>query len=102
MRSFKVGVILLPVVMLMGLWAAPSAMAQEQPRRGGILRAALAADPPSLDAHQEQTFAVAQPMSAVYNNLLVLDPHNYPKVIGDVAKSWQVLDDQLTFKFTLH
>ena len=32
----------------------------------------------------------------------MLDPHNYPKVIGDVAKSWQVLDDHLTYKFTLH
>ena len=88
MRSFKVGVILLSVVMLMSLWAAPLAVAQEQPRRGGVLRVALAADPPSLDAHQEQTFAVTQPMSAVYNGLLVLDPHNYPKVIGDVARSW--------------
>ena len=48
MRSFKIGAILLSVVMLMGLWAAPLAMAQEQPRRGGILRVALAADPPSL------------------------------------------------------
>ena len=102
MRSFKVGAILLSVVMLMGLWAAPSAMAQEQPRRGGVLRVALAADPPSLDAHQEQTFAVTQPMSAIYNNLLVLDPHNYPKVIGDVAKSWKVSGDSLTYTFTLH
>ena len=102
MRRFKVGVILLSVVMLMGLWAAPLAMAQEQPRRGGILRVALAADPPSLDAHQEQTFAVTQPMSAIYNNLLVLDPHNFPKIIGDVAKSWTVLDDHRTYRFTLH
>ena len=102
MRSFKVGVILLGVVMLMSLWAAPLAVAQEQPRRGGVLRVALAADPPSLDAHQEQTFAVTQPMSAVYNGLLVLDPHNYPKVIGDVAKSWQVSDDHLTYRFTLN
>jgi peptide/nickel transport system substrate-binding protein len=102
MRRFKAGVLLLSVVMLAGLWAPPLAAAQEQPRRGGILRVALAADPPSLDAHQEQTFAVTQPMSAVYNNLLVLDPHNYPKVIGDVAKSWQVLDDHLTYRFTLH
>ena len=86
MRSFKIGVLLLSVVMLAGLWATPLATAQEPPRRGGVLRVALAADPPSLDAHQEQTFAVTQPMSAVYNNLIVLDPHNYPKVIGDVAK----------------
>src|SRR2546425_4974763 len=58
--------------------------------------------PPSLDAHQEQTFAVTQPMSAIYNNLLVLDPHNYRKVIGDVAKSWKVSGDHVTYAFTLH
>ena len=91
MPTLKVGAILLSVVMVIGLSAAPLAIAQEQPRRGGVLRVALAADPPSLDAHQEQTFAVTQPMSAVYNNLIVLDPHNYPKVVGDVAKSWTVL-----------
>jgi len=102
MRRLTVGVILLTVVTLVGLWTAPLAMAQEQPRRGGVLRVALAADPPSLDAHQEQTFAVTQPMSAVYNNLLVLDPHNYPKIVGDVAKSWKVSSDHLTHTFTLH
>ena len=74
MRTLKVGAILLSVVMLVGLCAAPPAMAQEQPRRGGVLRVALAADPPSLDAHQEQTFAVTQPMSAIYNNLIFIDP----------------------------
>jgi peptide/nickel transport system substrate-binding protein len=98
----KVGAALLSFVTLIGLWAAPMALAQEQPRRGGILQVALAADPPSLDAHQEQTFAVAQPMGGVYNNLVMLDPHNYPEVIGDVAKSWTVSDDYLTYTFTLH
>jgi peptide/nickel transport system substrate-binding protein len=102
MRSLKLGVILLSFVMLVGLWAAPLAVAQDQPRRGGVLRVALAADPPSLDAHQEQTFAVTQPMSAIYNNLVVIDPHNYPKVIGDAAKSWKVSGDYLTYTFTLH
>jgi peptide/nickel transport system substrate-binding protein len=102
MPSLKVGVIVVTVVSLMGLSTAPLAGAQEQPRRGGVLRVALAADPPSLDAHQEQTFAVTQPMSAAYNNLLMLDPHNYPKVVGDVAKSWKVSADHLTYTFTLH
>ena len=101
MRTLKTSEIVLSVVTLAGLWAS-LAQAQEQPVRGGVLRVALAADPPSLDAHQEQTFAVTQPMSAIYNNLLVLDPHNYPKVIGDVAKSWQLSDDHLTYRFTLH
>jgi peptide/nickel transport system substrate-binding protein len=41
-------------------------------------------------------------MSAVYNNLVMLDPHNYYEIVGDVAKSWTVSDDHLTYTFTLH
>jgi peptide/nickel transport system substrate-binding protein len=93
---------LLSVVLMVGLWAAPAVLAEEKPRYGGILRVALAADPPSLDMHQEQTFAVAQPMGAIYNNLIVFDPHNYPQIIGDLAKSWTVSADYLTYTFTLH
>ena len=63
---------------------------------------ALAANPPSLDVHQEQTFAVAQPLSPIYNNLIVFDPHSYPNIIGDLAKSWSVSADSLTYTFTLH
>jgi peptide/nickel transport system substrate-binding protein len=63
---------------------------------------ALAADPPSLDMHQKQTFAVAQPMGAVDNNLIVFDPHHYPQIIGDLAQSWTVSDDYLSYTFKLH
>jgi peptide/nickel transport system substrate-binding protein len=89
-------------MMVVGLWAAPAALAQEKPRYGGIMNVALAADPPSLDMHQEQTFAVAQPLGPIYNNLIVFDPHNYPEISGDIAKSWTVSDDYLTYTFTLH
>ena len=95
-------VFMLSVVLVIGLWAAPAALAEEKPRRGGILNAALAANPPSLDMHQEQTFVVAQPLGPIYNNLIVFDPHNYPEIIGDLAKSWTVSDDYLTYTFTLH
>ena len=98
----KVGAALLSFVMLIGLWAAPSVSAGEQPRRGGIFEVALAGDPPSLDMHQEQTFMVAIPLGPVYNNLIMFDPHNYPQIIGDLAKSWTVSDDYLTYTFTLH
>jgi peptide/nickel transport system substrate-binding protein len=90
------------MVLLVSLWPVLSALAQEQPRYGGVLRIALAADPPSLDMHQEQTFAVCQPMSALYNTLLVFAPHNPTQVVGDLAKSWTVSDDYLTYTFTLH
>ena len=61
MRGLKISALLLSVVMLVGLWATPSALAEEKPRRGGMLRVAIAGDPPSLDMHQEQTFMVTIP-----------------------------------------
>src|SRR5215813_9548437 len=102
MRHNTITGLMLSVVLVIGLWAAPSALADEKPRRGGTLNAALAGDPPSLDMHQEQTFAVAQPLGPIYNNLIVFDPHNYPQIIGDLAKSWSVSADYLTYTFTLH
>jgi peptide/nickel transport system substrate-binding protein len=102
MKVCKTGVLLLAVVLLVGLWTVPVALAQEKPRSGGTLRVALAGDPPSLDMHQEQTFMVTIPLSPVYNTLVMFDPHGYPKVVGDLAKSWTVSDDGLTYTFTLH
>ena len=93
---------MLSIVLVVGLWAAPTVLADEKPRRGGILNAALAANPPSLDVHQEQTFAVAQPLGPIYNSLIVFDPHGYPNIIGDLAKSWSVSADHLSYTFTLH
>jgi peptide/nickel transport system substrate-binding protein len=102
MQGVKMRVAVLCLVTLFSLWAIPVALAEEQPRRGGILQVALAGDPPSLDMHQEQTFMVAQPLGPVYNNLIVFDPHNYPEIIGDLAKSWTVSEDYLTYTFKLH
>jgi peptide/nickel transport system substrate-binding protein len=79
-----------------------SVAAEETPRHGGALRVALAGDPPSLDMHQEQTFMVAIPLSPVYNTLVIFDPHGYPKIIGDLAQSWTVSEDRMTWTFTLH
>src|SRR5437879_8566303 len=102
MGHCKVIGLMLSVVLAVGLWASPSALAEEKPRQGGVLRVALAGDPPSLDMHQEQTFMVTIPMSTVYNTLVMFDPHNYPKVIGDLAQAWTVSDDGMMWTFTLH
>jgi len=102
MTGLKTGVRVLALILLAGLWAVPVALAQEKPRTGGTLRVALAGDPPSLDMHQEQTFMVTIPLSPVYNTLVMFDPHGYPKVIGDLATSWTVSDDRMTYTFTLH
>jgi hypothetical protein len=52
---------MLSVTLMVGLWAGPSALAQDKPQKGGVLRVALAGDPPSLDMHQESTFLVDIP-----------------------------------------
>jgi len=102
MRIFKLGVFVVTVVLFMGLWVARMALAEEQPRRGGILQVALSGDPPSLDMHQESTFMVTIPMSPAYNTLIQFDPHGYPNIVGDLAKAWTVSDDHLTYTFKLH
>lgn len=102
MRHCQIRMCAFVMVLLLGLWVTPWAVAAEKPRHGGELRVAIAGDPPSLDMHQEQTFMVAIPMSPVYNTLVVFDPHGYPKVIGDLAKSWAVSEDRMTWTFTLH
>src|SRR5262245_3513658 len=67
----KVLGLMLSVALLVGLWAVPTALADEKPQKGGVLRVALAGDPPSLDMHQESTFLVDIPMSTVYNTLVM-------------------------------
>ncbi len=75
--------------------------AAETPRRGGVLLAAIAADAPSLDPHQEQTFATLQPVAPLYSTLLQIDPYSYPNVIGDVASEWKIAPDGLTYTFKI-
>src|SRR5215475_90555 len=85
------------------LLTAPSVWAQssETPRRGGVLLAAIGADAPSLDPHQEQTFATIQPVAPLYSTLLQIDPYSYPNVIGDVASEWKIAPDGLTYTFKI-
>jgi len=77
-----------------------SAMAQE-PRHGGTLVFAIAAEPPTYDCHGTQTFAVLQRVAPHYSTLLRFEPGRYPNVIPDVAESWTASPDQLTFTFKL-
>src|SRR3989442_1007307 len=75
--------------------------AADPPRRGGMLLAAIGADAPSLDPHQEQTFATIQPVAPLYSTLLQIDPYSYPNVVGDVASEWKISPDGLTYTFKI-
>ncbi|PYN19093.1 MAG: ABC transporter substrate-binding protein [Candidatus Rokuibacteriota bacterium] len=85
--------------------AAPAgpAAAQEKPRYGGELLFAVPSEPPSYDAHREETFGVMHPMAPHYNTLLRIDPLDKTgtKPVGDLAESWSMAKDGRTYTFKL-
>jgi peptide/nickel transport system substrate-binding protein len=78
-----------------------AAAAADTPRKGGVLLAVIGADPPSLDPHQESTFANIQLVAPLYSTLLQIDPYSYPKIIGDAAAEWKIAPDGLTYTFKI-
>ena len=73
----------------------------QQPKRGGTLEFAVSAEPPNYDCHGATSFAFIHPVRPHYNTLLKFDEPNYPKVKGDLAQSWTVAPDGLTYTFKL-
>ena len=82
----------------LGLWNA--ARAADEPRRGGAFTFSLQGDPPNFDPISNTTGTVLTIVAPCYNGLVVFDPVNPDKVIGDLAESWAVSADgkALTFK----
>jgi peptide/nickel transport system substrate-binding protein len=88
----------LTVVLLAG-----AAWADETPQRGGTLVFAVSAvDPPSYDIHATALYQPIHLISPHYSTLLKIDPAHYPALMGDLAESWTVSQDQQTFTFKLH
>src|SRR5215475_101164 len=77
--------------------------AQDQPRSGGELVFIVAAEPPSFDGHQEETFAMLHPGAPQYNTLMRVDPTGKTgtKFIGALATSFTVSPDKRTYTFKI-
>jgi peptide/nickel transport system substrate-binding protein len=77
------------------------ALAEAQtPKRGGQLNFAIVAEPPTTDCHASTTFATLHPVAPQYSTLLkFVGPHDNHKIVGDLAESWDVSKDGLTFTF---
>src|SRR6266581_3905992 len=101
MKSHRLLVLFTAALSIAVLFALAPARAADTPRRGGVLLAAIAADAPSLDPHQEETFATLELVAPCYSTLLQIDPLQYPKIIGDVATEWKIAADGLTYTFKL-
>src|SRR5215470_5561099 len=79
------------------------AVAPAQPREGGTLTFVVPGEPPSYDAHREETFALIHPAAPHYNTLLRIDPLDPTgtRVVGDLATSWAVSADKRTYVLKL-
>jgi peptide/nickel transport system substrate-binding protein len=100
-RGVLTAVALAVLVTLLTFTMPGVAVGAETPRKGGVLLAVIGADAPSLDPHQESTFATLQMVAPLYSTLLQIDPYNYPKIIGDVATEWKISQDGLTYTFKI-
>ena len=97
----RVKAIVATIVLLIFLAPYVLAAQQESPRTGGELVFAVGGTPPSYDGHRETTFAMLHPIAPHYSTLLRFDPQNYPKIVGDVAESWTISKDALTYTFKI-
>jgi peptide/nickel transport system substrate-binding protein len=79
------------------------ATAQDKPRTGGELIFVVPAEPPSFDAHREETFGMLHPGAPHYSTLMRVDPTDRTgtKFIGDLAESWTVSADRRTYTFKI-
>ncbi len=88
------------LLLMFSALAVASGLAHAQ-KRGGELKFAVSAEPPNYDCHGNSSFAFIHPVRPHYSTLLKFDGANYPKVKGDLAESWTVSKDGLTYTFKL-
>jgi peptide/nickel transport system substrate-binding protein len=86
---------------LAALLVAGSGAGGEAPKRGGVLNFAVVAEPPNYDCHGSTTFALTHPLAPHYSLLVKFDGKEYPKVVGDLAQSWTVAPDGMSYTFRL-
>ena len=89
------------VLLLIGAALVSAAGAAHAQKRGGELKFGVSAEPPNYDCHANSSFAFVHPVRPHYSTLLEFDPENYPKVRGDLAQSWTIAKDGLTYTFKL-
>jgi len=94
---------LLAILLALAVAGVVPGVAQDKPRSGGELVFVVPSEPPSCDGHQEETFGVTHPVAPHYNTLLRVDPNDKTgtKPVGDLAESWTVSKDQLTYTFKI-
>lgn len=94
------GVLLAFVLPLLSLWSGPG---HAQQRGGTLVFTVPASDFPSMDGHQENTFATLHPTAPHYSLLIRADPSDRAalRLEGDAAESWTVNSAGTVYTFKL-
>src|SRR5437870_11182261 len=74
----------------------------QQPKKGGTLQFAISAETPHYDNHGSDTYATLHFAAPFYSTLLRFNLDKFPDVQGDLAQSWDVAQDLMTYTFKLH
>jgi peptide/nickel transport system substrate-binding protein len=74
----------------------------QQPKRGGTFQFAISAETPHYDCHGSDTYATLHFAGPFYSTLLRFNLPKFPDVEGDLAESWTVAPDLMTYTFKLH
>jgi peptide/nickel transport system substrate-binding protein len=93
--------IALAAIIVSGIGTCCDAALADTPKRGGTLEFAVLVEPGNYDCHANISFAFLHPIAPHYSTLLKFDAPNYPQIIGDLAESWNVSADRLTYSFKL-
>ncbi len=88
-------------VMLVLAVVCGGAYAQPVPKHGGILEFAVLVEPENYDCYANTSFAFLHPIAPHYSTLLKFDATDYPRIVGDLAQSWSVSPDRMTYTFRL-
>jgi peptide/nickel transport system substrate-binding protein len=80
----------------------PQAATAAEPVYGGQATVMNYGYPEVWDPHLAGTLGALGAISPMYNQVVEFNPLNPQEVIGDLAKSWEVTDNGMTYTFTLH
>jgi peptide/nickel transport system substrate-binding protein len=94
-------IVLCSLIVTLVLWSALGWAQQPQP--GGTLRLALAGDLTFFNANQGPApgYYTLWTWNNIFNSLLTLTPPPELKIVPELAKSWDVLDNGRTYIFHL-
>lgn len=90
----------LSLTILIASWSGSFA-GEPVAKRGGTLEFAVTVEPNNYDCESNTSFAFLHPIAPHYSTLLKFDTENYPNMVGDLAESWRVSADRMSYVFTL-